>query len=207
MNKEKINFKEFLSISDRLEIKMGTITNVHKMEGSDKMLKLTVNFGDSDIRTVMTNIGNRKELIQISNSNIEGYLTYKQFPFVTNLEPAKMMGVISEAMIMIPTTNNDTIQFEDFDNGTILMQCMDYMKRHITFSLQEHILYRPDFHLSEYTEDEKSIIMEYLKKNTIDYSILAPIEKRKEFFDQLIKTEKRNNDIKEIIDGTTDQKK
>jgi methionyl-tRNA synthetase len=93
--KEKINFETFLAIEKQLEIKLGTIQAVEKMPKSDKMLKLTVFFSEGDERTVMTNIGNRLE-----NVNDLMYIT---LPFITNLEPAKIMGVESTAMIMVPT--------------------------------------------------------------------------------------------------------
>ena len=93
--KTKINFETFLAIEKQLEIKLGTITAVESMPKSDKMLKLTVFFGESDERTVMTNIGNRLE--NVNN------LMYITLPFITNLEPAKIMGVESTAMIMVPT--------------------------------------------------------------------------------------------------------
>lgn len=121
--KDKINFKEFLEISEKLEIKLGTITDVVKMEKSDKMLKLTVDFGDNDVRTVMTNIGNRPELngeedvIDVLRP-IGGNIV--QLPFVTNLEPVKMMGVVSEAMIIVPI-KDDIMKIFNPDNGSTLI--------------------------------------------------------------------------------------
>ena len=108
--KQKIDFKTFTEISEKLEIKLGEITAVEKMEKSNKMLKLTVVFGENDTRTVMTNIGNKVD---------SGFLLNAVFPFITNLEPAKIMGVESTAMIMVPTIN-DEINV-DGDPGSVLM--------------------------------------------------------------------------------------
>ena len=94
--KEKINFETFESISKQLEIKLGTIQEVERVPKSDKMLKLGVFFSEGDKRTVMTNIGNK------INPND---LYFATLPFITNLEPAKIMGVVSEAMIMIPSVD------------------------------------------------------------------------------------------------------
>lgn len=116
--KDKIDFNTFVEISSKLEIKLGTITDVQRMEKSDKMLKLTVDFGGEDIRTVMTNIGNREGLSR--EGEAEDVLTDMQFPFVTNLEPAKMMGVVSEAMIVI-AQNGDNIEIENPSNGSVLI--------------------------------------------------------------------------------------
>ena len=98
--KAKINFNQFLEIEKQLEIRYGKITSVERMPKSDKMLKLTVDFGTEE-RIVMTNIGSSVEDLEV--------LLHKFFPYITNLEPAKIMGVISEAMIMVPTMEDGTI--------------------------------------------------------------------------------------------------
>lgn len=110
--KNKITFDEFLEIEAKLEIKIGKIRSVELMPKSDKMLRLLVSFGDDDIRTVMTNIGNK-----IDVDNLEG----AQLPFITNLQPAKIMGVMSEAMIMVAENNEGGIEFERFTNGAKLL--------------------------------------------------------------------------------------
>ncbi len=110
--KNKITFDEFLEIETKLEIKIGMIRSIELMPKSDKMLKLEVSFGDNDRRTVMTNIGNRVDI-----DNLEG----AQLPFITNLEPAKIMGVMSEAMIMIAENDEGELQFEQFSNGAKLL--------------------------------------------------------------------------------------
>lgn len=100
--KEEIGFDEFLEIEKKLDIRYGTITEVEKMEKSDKMLKLQVDFGDES-RTVMTNIGNRVDAP-------EKLVSY-QFPFIMNLKPAKIMGVESTAMIMVAENSEGQLEF------------------------------------------------------------------------------------------------
>lgn len=109
--KEKINFETYLGIEKQLEIKLGTIQSVEKMEKSDKMLKLAVFFTENDQRTVMTNIGNRLE-----NVNDLMFLT---LPFITNLVPAKIMGVESTAMIMVPTVG-DKIDLNGMSGASLM---------------------------------------------------------------------------------------
>lgn len=92
--KDKINFKEFLELQSKLEITSGRVMQVEEVAKSDKLIKLTVDFGDSDIRSVVTNI---KPLL---GDNFSEKLLSKSFLFVTNLEPVKMMGVESTAMII-----------------------------------------------------------------------------------------------------------
>jgi methionyl-tRNA synthetase len=93
--KELIEFNEFLEISKKLEIKTGQITHVEEVPKSDKLIKLTVDFGEETKRTVVTNI---KPLL-ISNLNTFDITGHKML-FITNLKPVKMMGIESTAMIM-----------------------------------------------------------------------------------------------------------
>lgn len=113
MSKEKINLDTFLDIKNKLEIKIGKIRFVERVPKSNKILKLEVSFGNGDIRTVMTNIG--KEI-----DNVED-LVDVQLPFITNLEPASIMGEISEAMIMVAEDEDGKIEFKNFTNGAKLM--------------------------------------------------------------------------------------
>jgi len=96
--KNQIEFSQFLEIEKQLEIKIGQINEVERVAKSDKMLKMTVSFGHDDIRTVMTNIGNK-----VNSDDLKG----KKFPFITNLKPAKIMGIESAAMIMVPSMEGE----------------------------------------------------------------------------------------------------
>jgi len=89
--KDKIEFSEFLELEKKLEIKVGTIILVEDVSKSNKLIKLTVKFGEEN-RTVVTNI---KPYLTDPKS-LEG----KSFLFITNLKPVMMMGVESTAMIM-----------------------------------------------------------------------------------------------------------
>lgn len=73
-----------------LDIRVGTIERVEEIPRSDKLMKLTVNFGDHS-RTILTGI--RKE--RANPREIEG----RQALFVVNLEPRKMAGEISQGML------------------------------------------------------------------------------------------------------------
>jgi methionine--tRNA ligase beta chain len=88
--KNKIKFAEFLELEKQLEITAGKVVLVEDVPKSDKLIKLSVDFGD--IRTVVTNI---KPQLKDPKS-LEG----KTFLFITNLEPVKMMGIESHAMIL-----------------------------------------------------------------------------------------------------------
>lgn len=98
--KEKIGFKEFLEIESKLEIKIGRVVEVNEVPKSDKLLRLSVDFGPDDIRTVVTNI--KPYLVH------PGILLDNNLAFVTNLEPVKMMGIESTAMILPGEIENST---------------------------------------------------------------------------------------------------
>lgn len=77
-------------VLDRLDIRVGTIELVEDVQGSDKLLKLTVEFGDRK-RSILVSMKQERE----EPREIEG----KQALFLINLEPRKMMGEISEGML------------------------------------------------------------------------------------------------------------
>lgn len=110
--KEKIDFEEFLEIEKKLEIKYGTIKEVQRI--NKKMLKLSVDFGEEELRTVVTNIGKKAS---------EDMLISGQFPFITNLKPAIISGYESTAMIMLAEDENKNIQWptDGFKEGSIML--------------------------------------------------------------------------------------
>ena len=84
--KPVISFAEI----DRIDIRVGTIISVDDIAGSDKLLKLTVDFGDHR-RIILAGMKKEREDMR----QIEG----QQALFVVNLEPKKMMGQLSEGML------------------------------------------------------------------------------------------------------------
>jgi len=75
---------------ERVDIRVGTIELVEDITGSDKLVKLLVDFGDHKRRILA---GVKKE--RADPNEIQG----KQALFVVNLEPRRMMGEISEGML------------------------------------------------------------------------------------------------------------
>jgi methionyl-tRNA synthetase len=75
----------------KVEIKVGRILSVEEVEGSEKLYKLAVDFGEEKPRQVLSGI---KKFFE------KDFLLNKQFAFITNLAPRKMMGLDSEAMIL-----------------------------------------------------------------------------------------------------------
>lgn len=75
---------------EKIDIRVGRIEKVEDVEGSNKLVRLKVNFGEFQ-RTIL--VGMKKE--RENPQEIEG----KQALFVVNLEPRKMMGEVSEGML------------------------------------------------------------------------------------------------------------
>jgi tRNA-binding protein len=84
--KPAISFAEL----DRIDVRVGTIVSVEDVAGSDKLLKLAVDFGDHR-RSILAGMKKERE----NPREIEG----RQALFVVNLEPKKMMGEVSEGML------------------------------------------------------------------------------------------------------------
>ena len=107
MNNE-ITIDDFIKV----EIKIGQVLSAEKIEGSDKLLKLSVDFGEETPRQVLSGIA---KFVEIED------LVGKKFPFVTNLAPRKMMGLDSQAMILAGSFGDDLALFnpsKDLPNGT-----------------------------------------------------------------------------------------
>ena len=76
---------------ERIDIRAGTIKLVEDVTGSDKLVKLTVDFGDHD-RTILVGMKQERQ----DPKEVEG----KQALFVVNLEPKKIMDQVSEGMLL-----------------------------------------------------------------------------------------------------------
>jgi len=75
---------------EKIDVRVGTILKVEEVTNSDKLMKLTVSFGDHQ-RTIIAGIKQERA----HPKEIEG----KQALFVVNLPPRKMRGEISEGMM------------------------------------------------------------------------------------------------------------
>jgi tRNA-binding protein len=77
-------------ILDKIDIRVGTIERVEDVKGSEKLVKLSVDFGDHK-RIILVGMKQERE----NPKEIEG----KQALFIINLEPKKMMSQVSEGML------------------------------------------------------------------------------------------------------------
>jgi tRNA-binding protein len=79
-----------IDVLELLDVRVGTIERVEDVKGSDKLLKLTVSFGDHR-RTILAGMKRERE----NPREIEG----RQALFVVNLEPRRMAGEVSEGLL------------------------------------------------------------------------------------------------------------
>ena len=83
---DKISFDDF----QKLELKIGKIISAERVDKSDKLLKLNVDFGDEQ----------RQVISGIAKEYSPEDLLEKEFTFIINLEPRSIMGLESQAMIL-----------------------------------------------------------------------------------------------------------
>ena len=88
LNRKEIKFDDF----DKLEIRVAEVKEVSKVEGSDKLLQFRLDAGDAENRQILSGIAK-----YYSN---EQELVGKKVHIVANLKPRKMMGRISQGMIL-----------------------------------------------------------------------------------------------------------
>ena len=80
-----------IDLLEKVDIRVGTIRLVEDVKGSNKLVKLTVDFGDHT-RTILVGMKQDRE----DPKQIEG----RQTLFVINLEPKKIMGEVSQGMLL-----------------------------------------------------------------------------------------------------------
>jgi tRNA-binding protein len=77
-------------VVESLDVRVGTIEAVEEVKGSNKLLKLTVSFGDHR-RTILAGMKQERE----NPREVVG----RQALFVVNLAPRRMAGEVSEGML------------------------------------------------------------------------------------------------------------
>jgi tRNA-binding EMAP/Myf-like protein len=118
---DTISFEDF----SKLEIRIGKIISAEKVEGSDKLLKLWIDFGPCDVKKEVQGefipvepsdedvIGDERVKRQIIAGIGRQYepenLVGKECPFVFNLEPKMLKGLESQGMILCPSDNGNPV--------------------------------------------------------------------------------------------------
>lgn len=93
---EIVSFEDF----KKIDIRMGKIILAERIEGSDKLLKLQVDFGELDESNLPTS---RQIVAGIAQFYAPEALIGKECPFAYNLAPRTMKGLESQGMLMCPS--------------------------------------------------------------------------------------------------------
>jgi len=88
----KITYDDFA----KLDIRIARIESAERVEGTDKLLHLTVHDGD----------GVRDLVAGIAESYTPESIVGKVIPILANLEPREIRGIKSQGMILCPSTKN-----------------------------------------------------------------------------------------------------
>ncbi len=80
----------------KFDIRVGQIVEAEKVQGSQKLIKLTVDFG-KEKRTIVTGVAD-----QHTPSEFKG----KKMVFVLNLKPKKVFGIESKGMLLLAEDEN-----------------------------------------------------------------------------------------------------
>ena len=96
--KPNISFDDFA----KLDLRTGTIVTAEKVEKADKLLKLTIDIGEAQPRTVVSGIA-----MHFDPASLPG----QQVLFLANLEPRKMRGVESQGMVLMAEDAEGVLHF------------------------------------------------------------------------------------------------
>jgi methionyl-tRNA synthetase len=107
---EAVDFAYF----SKMVLKAAKVVEAEKVEKSDKLLKLQIDLGGGDVRQVVSGIAK-----SYSADDMKG----KTVAVVANLKPAKLMGIVSEAMILAATVGDKHVVVElpdSIEAGTVI---------------------------------------------------------------------------------------
>jgi methionine--tRNA ligase beta chain len=99
---ETISFDDF----KKIDIRIGKILSVEKVEGSDKLLKLIVDFGEKEESGLPAG---RQVIAGIAQYYTPEALVGKECPFAYNLAPRVLRGLESQGMILCPSDNDSPV--------------------------------------------------------------------------------------------------
>ena len=82
------------------QLKVGTIKIVEFVEGSHGLYKLSIDLGETELRTVLSKIAKYYEPEELLN---------KQVCVVANLEEKTILGIKSQGMVLMANTEKPTL--------------------------------------------------------------------------------------------------
>lgn len=102
VTKDIIKFDDF----SKLDIRVGTVLGFEKVEGSDKLVLLSVDIGEAEDRQLVAGIGKSYGLEDIIG---------KQVVVLVNLEPREIFGHVSNGMILAAGTKKGPVILSPLD--------------------------------------------------------------------------------------------
>ncbi|PIR84145.1 methionine--tRNA ligase [Candidatus Kaiserbacteria bacterium CG10_big_fil_rev_8_21_14_0_10_51_14] len=84
---EEISYEDFA----KLDIRVGTVIAAELVPETDKLIKCAIDFGELGQRTIVSGIAGWKKPEE---------LVGKQLPYIVNLAPRTLRGVVSEGMLL-----------------------------------------------------------------------------------------------------------
>ncbi|MDP4009747.1 MAG: hypothetical protein Q8P53_02050 [Candidatus Shapirobacteria bacterium] len=93
---EQIDYADFAKV----EFQIGQIIEAEKLEASEKLVKMKVDFGEAGIKTVFSGIYKWYKPEDLLN---------KKSVFVVNIKPLKIVGELSEAMIFAASGEDESV--------------------------------------------------------------------------------------------------
>ena len=109
---DQIKYDDFAKV----EFRVGEIKEAIEVEGSEKLLRLQVDFGEENLRTVFSGI---------KKWYFPNDLIGKKTVFVTNITPRKIMGEESQAMIFAASFAKATEGHAESENVSLLIPDQD----------------------------------------------------------------------------------
>ena len=108
--KPAINIDDFAKV----ELTIGKVVSAEHIEGSDKLIKLMVDFGDpADLPA------GRQVLSGIKKAYAPESLIGRSFLFITNLAPRDMMGLTSNGMLLAVSDTDGLPVLYSFDKDVV----------------------------------------------------------------------------------------
>ena len=100
-----------IEISDfaKVDMRVGLVQAAQRVKKSDKLLRLTVDIGEAEPRTILAGIA-----AEYAPEDVQG----RRIAVVANLKPRKMMGVVSQGMVIAASLPGGEARLAGFDKDT-----------------------------------------------------------------------------------------
>ncbi|MBA2661417.1 MAG: methionine--tRNA ligase [Bradymonadaceae bacterium] len=106
-NNDKAGLIDF-DLFGKVELRVGLIVKAERVEGADKLLKLSADLGEAELRTIVAGIAK-----SFAPEDLEG----RRVAMATNLKPAKLFGILSQAMILAAETEDGKLELAQYSDN------------------------------------------------------------------------------------------